>query len=68
MFEAGWASALSCRALRHWSMDTSVEGGGILEVDKWIRIDSSAEYPGSPHAHNKKDSASKVLSYGNGDV
>ncbi len=35
MFDAGYQSDLSIRPLRKWSMDSSVEGGGILEVGGW---------------------------------
>jgi len=45
MFEEGWRSELSCRAVRRWSMDSEVsegegeEGrGGILGVEGWHNI------------------------------
>ncbi|KAL6715917.1 Mitochondrial tRNAs modification protein [Lecanora helva] len=37
MFERGWESELSCRALRKWSIDASAEDGGILGADCWKR-------------------------------
>lgn len=36
MFEAGWQTDLSCRALRKWSLDPQAEDGGILGPDGWI--------------------------------
>lgn len=36
MFEAGWRTDLSCRALRKWSLDPQAEDGGILGPDGWI--------------------------------
>lgn len=36
MFEAGWRTDLSCRALRKWSLDPHAEDGGILGPDGWI--------------------------------
>lgn len=38
MFEAGWATALSCQSLRCWSMDPTAQDGGILGVPDWINL------------------------------
>ncbi|KAI9790455.1 MAG: hypothetical protein M1816_005119 [Peltula sp. TS41687] len=46
MFEAGWATALSCQALRWWPMDPASEDGGILKVPDWI------SHGGSHHSGN----------------
>ena len=35
MYEAGWQSELSCRALRTWSIDSGAVDGGISGVDGW---------------------------------
>ncbi|KAE8356216.1 glycoprotease family-domain-containing protein [Aspergillus coremiiformis] len=35
MFEAGWRTDLSCRALRKWSLDPQADDGGILGPDGW---------------------------------
>ena len=37
MWEAGWESELSVRALRRWSLDREAEDGGILGVGGWRR-------------------------------
>jgi N6-L-threonylcarbamoyladenine synthase len=37
MFEAGWSTDLSCRALRKWALDPNADDGGILGPDGWIR-------------------------------
>lgn len=37
MYEAGWTSALSCKALRRWSLDPMAEDGGILGVGGWVK-------------------------------
>ena len=37
MYEAGWESKLSCKAIRKWSIDPAAEDGGILGVDDWNR-------------------------------
>ena len=37
MFEAGWQTALSCRALRKWSIDREASDGGILGAQDWMR-------------------------------
>ena len=37
MWEAGWESELSVRALRKWSLDREAEDGGILGVGGWRR-------------------------------
>ncbi|KAI9870460.1 MAG: hypothetical protein M1830_004224, partial [Pleopsidium flavum] len=37
MYEAGWETQLSCRPLRKWSIDSSAEDGGILNVSDWTR-------------------------------
>ncbi|KAJ5619514.1 hypothetical protein N7510_003498 [Penicillium lagena] len=37
MFEAGWRSDLSCRALRKWTLDPQADDGGILGPSGWIR-------------------------------
>jgi len=36
MFEAGWQSDLSCRALRKWTLDPQADDGGILGPSGWI--------------------------------
>lgn len=36
MFEAGWQTALSCRALRKWTLDPQAEDGGVLGPNGWI--------------------------------
>lgn len=36
MFEAGWRTDLSCRALRKWTLDPQAEDGGILGPSGWI--------------------------------
>ena len=43
MFESGWESDLSCRALRKWSVDPQAEDGGILGVGCWKRRLALAE-------------------------
>jgi N6-L-threonylcarbamoyladenine synthase len=35
MYEAGWKSDLSVRALRKWSIDPKAQDGGILGVGGW---------------------------------
>lgn len=35
MYEAGWESDLSVKALKKWSLDGSKDGGGILGVEGW---------------------------------
>uniref|UniRef100_A0A093UX93 tRNA N6-adenosine threonylcarbamoyltransferase, mitochondrial n=1 Tax=Talaromyces marneffei PM1 TaxID=1077442 RepID=A0A093UX93_TALMA len=35
MFEAGYSTNLSCRAIRKWSLDPSAEDGGILGAEGW---------------------------------
>lgn len=37
MYEAGWESELSCKAIRKWSIDPAAEDGGILGMDRWTR-------------------------------
>ncbi|OXV10306.1 hypothetical protein Egran_01940 [Elaphomyces granulatus] len=37
MFEAGWRSELSCRALRKWTLDPRSDDGGILGPSDWSR-------------------------------
>ncbi|KAI9809673.1 MAG: hypothetical protein M1825_000105 [Sarcosagium campestre] len=37
MYEAGWITALSCSAIKRWSMDPAAEDGGILGVSGWLR-------------------------------
>lgn len=37
MFEAGWRTDLSCRALRKWTLDAQAEDGGILGPTGWIQ-------------------------------
>ncbi|KAJ5709580.1 hypothetical protein N7493_009871 [Penicillium malachiteum] len=43
MFEAGWRSDLSCRALRKWTLDPQAEDGGILGPIGWIRDSESVQ-------------------------
>jgi len=38
MFEAGWQTDLSCRALRKWTLDPRADDGGILGPQDWKRI------------------------------
>lgn len=40
MYEAGWHSDLSCKALRRWSMDSRSGDGGILGTDDWVHNNS----------------------------
>lgn len=42
MFEAGWSTDLSARALRKWSLDPQSDDGGVLGPDGWIRSESTA--------------------------
>ncbi|KAJ5495540.1 hypothetical protein N7539_000656 [Penicillium diatomitis] len=37
MYEAGWRTRLSCRALRKWTLDPEAEDGGILGPTGWVR-------------------------------
>ena len=37
MWEQGWESELSGRALRKWSIDQAGEDGGIMGVGGWKR-------------------------------
>ncbi|ROT37328.1 glycoprotease pgp1 [Sodiomyces alkalinus F11] len=39
MYEAGYKSQLSVRAIRKWPLDPTGEDGGILGVDGWTRRD-----------------------------
>ncbi|KAJ5238729.1 hypothetical protein N7468_003348 [Penicillium chermesinum] len=36
MFEGGWRSDLSCRAIRKWTLDPQAEDGGVLGPNGWI--------------------------------
>lgn len=36
MFETGWRTDLSCRALRKWTLDPQAEDGGVLGPTGWI--------------------------------
>lgn len=38
MFEAGWRTELSCRALRKWSLDPSSDDGGVLGPPGWTAV------------------------------
>lgn len=38
MFEAGWHTDLSCRALRKWTLDPRAHDGGILGPDGWTKL------------------------------
>ncbi|KAJ9303496.1 hypothetical protein DTO217A2_6986 [Paecilomyces variotii] len=38
MFEAGWRTELSCRALRKWSLDPTSEDGGVLGPPGWTAV------------------------------
>ncbi|KAL1850565.1 Mitochondrial tRNAs modification protein [Paecilomyces lecythidis] len=38
MFEAGWRTELSCRALRKWSLDSTSEDGGVLGPSGWTKV------------------------------
>lgn len=53
MFDAGWRSELSCRAIRRWSMDPDEGGGGddgqpggVLGVDGWYNVGDDAKHRG----------------------
>jgi len=37
MFERGWSTDLTCRALKKWSIDPDSEEGGIFGADCWRR-------------------------------
>ena len=37
MYEAGWESELTCKAVRKWSIDAAAEDGGIMGLDGWKR-------------------------------
>ncbi|KAJ5176507.1 uncharacterized protein N7482_002384 [Penicillium canariense] len=37
MFEAGWRTNLSCRALRRWTLDPQAEDRGVLGPSGWIQ-------------------------------
>ncbi|KAJ5698317.1 hypothetical protein N7462_000322 [Penicillium macrosclerotiorum] len=37
MFEAGWRTDLSCRALRKWTLDPQADDGGILGPVGWFQ-------------------------------
>jgi N6-L-threonylcarbamoyladenine synthase len=37
MYQAGWKSDLSVRALRKWSIDPNAQDGGILGIGGWGR-------------------------------
>jgi N6-L-threonylcarbamoyladenine synthase len=37
MFEAGWRTNLSCRALRKWTLDPQADDGGVLGPTGWVR-------------------------------
>ncbi|KAJ5183170.1 hypothetical protein N7492_000786 [Penicillium capsulatum] len=41
MFEAGWRTDLSCRALRKWTLDPRAEDGGVLGPTGWVQNGSS---------------------------
>lgn len=41
MFEAGWQTDLSCRAVRKWSLDPQAGDGGILGPDSWIHEETT---------------------------
>lgn len=38
MFEAGWHSDLSCRALRKWTLDARANDGGVLGPRGWKKM------------------------------
>jgi N6-L-threonylcarbamoyladenine synthase len=39
MYEAGYESELSVKAIRKWPVDATMEGGGILQAGGWIQRD-----------------------------
>lgn len=41
MFEAGYSTDLSCRAIRKWTLDPNAEDGGILGAEGWIKGDKA---------------------------
>ncbi|KAL1969117.1 hypothetical protein VTN77DRAFT_371 [Rasamsonia byssochlamydoides] len=43
MFEAGWSTDLSARALRKWSLDPQSDDGGVLGPDGWTRNERACE-------------------------
>jgi N6-L-threonylcarbamoyladenine synthase len=38
MFEAGWRTDLSCRALKKWSLDPQADDGGVLGPSGWQKV------------------------------
>lgn len=40
MWNTGWRSDMACLPLRKWSIDTSAECGGILDVDGWLKTET----------------------------
>ena len=36
MYEAGFATVMSCKALRKWAIDPEAEDGGLLGIEGWI--------------------------------
>lgn len=38
MYEAGWRTRLSCRALRKWTLDPEAEDGGVLGPTGWVAL------------------------------
>ena len=43
MWEAGWQSDLSVRAVRKWPLDPESEGGGILGESGWLRRGTTSQ-------------------------
>ncbi|OOQ83903.1 putative O-sialoglycoprotein endopeptidase [Penicillium brasilianum] len=41
MFEAGWRTNLSCRAIRKWTLDPQADDGGVLGPSGWVQDGSS---------------------------
>ncbi|KAJ5581221.1 hypothetical protein N7450_007522 [Penicillium hetheringtonii] len=44
MFEAGWKTDLSCRALRKWTLDPEAEDGGVLGPVGWVHADAVSKH------------------------
>ncbi|KAJ5099306.1 hypothetical protein N7532_006307 [Penicillium argentinense] len=40
MFQAGWQTDLSCRALRKWTLDPNAEDGGVLGPNGWVQTNA----------------------------
>lgn len=54
MYSAGWTSALSCTALRTWSLDPEAEDGGILGVEGWVHRKEEGEGGGGEEGEGER--------------